>query len=147
ADDLVIISESRAGLQAHLDVLAGWFHANFLQSNADKSGVMVFGPLSKSMPRFTFQADEIPFKREEKYGGVILNSTLHNIFANHYKKKANVAQSSAHGGLFGLEYHVGRGNIPIRTSVQLYTALVDCHLIHGADVCPDVDLAALKQLE
>ncbi|KAF8992863.1 hypothetical protein BDZ89DRAFT_1081344 [Hymenopellis radicata] len=99
------------------------------------------------MPRFTFRADEIPFKREEKYVGVVLNSTLHNIFANHYKKKATAAQSSAHGGLFGLEHHVGRGNIPIRTSLQLYTALVDCHLIHGADVCPDVDSTTLRQLE
>ncbi|KAF8990740.1 hypothetical protein BDZ89DRAFT_1086964, partial [Hymenopellis radicata] len=88
----------------------------------------------------------IPFKREEKYVGVVLNSTLHNIFANHYKKKATAAQSSAHAGLFGLEHHIGRGNIPIRTSLQLYTALVDCHLIHGADVCPDLEAVQASTL-
>ncbi|KAF8995970.1 hypothetical protein BDZ89DRAFT_1084405, partial [Hymenopellis radicata] len=121
--DIVIISHSRAGLQSHLDDFAIWCRANFLELSAKKSSVM------------------------EKYVGVTFTSTLRNIFGDHYKNKAEVAQACAHGGLFGLEHHVGRGNIPIRTSVQLYTALVDCHLIHGADVCPDVDDAALRLLE
>ncbi|KAF9005369.1 hypothetical protein BDZ89DRAFT_1120440 [Hymenopellis radicata] len=76
------------------------------------------------MPRFTFRADEIPFKREEKYVGVVLNSTLHNIFANHYKKQANAAQSSAHGGLFGLEHYVGRGNIHHSNSILLSSIVI-----------------------
>ncbi|KAF9016771.1 hypothetical protein BDZ89DRAFT_961626, partial [Hymenopellis radicata] len=134
-----IISHSRSGLQSHLNDFADWCRANFLELSAKKSSIMIFGAFNKSMGHFTFDTGDIPFHRSEKYVGVTFNSTLRNIFSDHYKHKANVAQACAHGGLFGLEHHLGRGNIPIQTAVQLYTALVDCHLIHGADVCPDVD--------
>ncbi|KAF9041964.1 hypothetical protein BDZ89DRAFT_944269 [Hymenopellis radicata] len=147
ADDIVIISYSRAGLQSHLNDLADWCRAKFLEISAKKSSIMAFGAFNKSIGHFTFEADVIPFHRSEKYVGVTFTSTLRNIFGDHYKNKADVAQVCTHGGLFNLEHHLGRGNIPIQTTVQLYTALVDCHLIHGADVCPDVDDAPLQFLE
>ncbi|KAF8994758.1 hypothetical protein BDZ89DRAFT_1149930 [Hymenopellis radicata] len=99
------------------------------------------------MPHFSFDGVPIPFKREEVYVGITFNATERNVFAKHYKNKAHVAQSCGFGGLFALELHVGRGNIPPGTAVQLYTTLVDCHLIHGADISPDVDDAALSLLE
>ncbi|KAF9016858.1 hypothetical protein BDZ89DRAFT_1215628 [Hymenopellis radicata] len=108
---------------------------------------MVFGPFDKTMPHFSFDGVPIPFKCEGVYVGVTFNSTERNVFAKPYKNKAHVAQSCAFGGLFALELHVGRGNIPPETAVQLYTTLVDCHLIHGAGISPDVDDAALSLLE
>ncbi|KAF9026286.1 hypothetical protein BDZ89DRAFT_1134863 [Hymenopellis radicata] len=145
ADDIVIISHSLTGLQSHLNDFADWCRTNFLELTAKKSSVMIFGAFNKSMRHLTFDADSIPFHRTEKYVGLTFTSTLRNIFGEHYRNKADVAQACAHGGLFG--HHLGRGNIPIQTAVQLYAVPVDCHLIHGTDVCPDVDDASLQLLE
>ncbi|KAF9021062.1 hypothetical protein BDZ89DRAFT_910672, partial [Hymenopellis radicata] len=63
--------------------------------SAGKSSMMVFRSFNKAMEHFTFDGIPIPLKREETYVGVTFNSTPRNIFAKHYKDKAEVAQSCA----------------------------------------------------
>lgn len=51
------------------------------------------------------------------------------------------------GMMSGVEGYTGRRKLPPNVAKHLYTALVDCHLISGADICPDTSASSLAALE
>jgi len=147
ADDMAIISSSPEGLQRHLDQLHSWCTAHFLQVNAAKSAVMIFGTLPSLFPDIRMGGEAVPIVSQWTYIGVVFESTRGNIFQAYYEKISRTAMSSFQAMMCGLERYTGRHKVPIRVAKQLYTALVDCHLIAGADICPDACTAPLAELE
>lgn len=137
-------------VQRHIHKFGQWCKDNMLEVNASKSRAMIFGTLFvplASMPQFTLHDDLIPFTSTHKYVGVHFQSTHANIFREHYEAKAEAAEVSALATLFGTDSVVGRGTVPPKVALQLYNALVDCHLIHGCEVMPDVDNVGVALLE
>ncbi|THU94315.1 hypothetical protein K435DRAFT_860677 [Dendrothele bispora CBS 962.96] len=57
-----------------------------------------------------------------------------------------MAKTCAHGVL-GSERMTGCGRMPTKSLRELYTALVDCHLISGSETTLDVNLDGLAELE
>jgi hypothetical protein len=62
----------------------------------------------------------------------------------HYVVKADAANASSRC-LSGSEHLCGRGNVPPMVAKTLYTALIDCHLIHGCEVVIDVHRPSLEK--
>ena len=60
------------------------------------------------------------------------------------KKKA-IAARHAGNSIFGIDDSLGF--LPVDEALNLYNALVDPHLTHGADVCIDVAQTHLSKLE
>ncbi|KAJ7162682.1 hypothetical protein C8R43DRAFT_1173449 [Mycena crocata] len=112
--------------------------------NADKSWVMVFGPIPSVVPRFTLNDSRVRYTDTFCYVGMTFQSTTKNIFAAHYDAKASTARGTGYSVL-GVESYVG--NLPPKEGRLLYMSCIDPHLVSGADVMIDVDDAALAKLE
>ncbi|KAJ7442012.1 hypothetical protein FB451DRAFT_1298099 [Mycena latifolia] len=144
ADDMAIISYSPEGLQRHLSTFARWCGNNFLQPNASKSWVMIFGAIPRTLPTFIVNGRKIGYTDCFCYVGVTFQSTDRNIFASHYTAKASTARRTGYTVL-GIEAYIG--DLPPKEGRLLYMACIDPHLISGADVIIDVDDKALAHLE
>ena len=86
ADDLVLMSQTGAGLQRLLDKLAKYCHRWHLILNVIKTKTMVFNKkfqISDPMPTFTFNGEVIEECSEYKYLGVIF-STKGQRFKNNF---------------------------------------------------------------
>ncbi|THU98828.1 hypothetical protein K435DRAFT_660100, partial [Dendrothele bispora CBS 962.96] len=143
---LVIVSRSPQGLQRHLSELELWCYNNFLSLSPSKSEVMIFGSTSPgAFPRFIMNGNDLRVVEKFKYVGVTFTSTHRDIFDDFYSAKARAARSCAHGVL-GTERIVGRGRLPAKCCQELYTALVDCHLISGAEIVRDVSKDGIELL-
>ncbi|GLB40535.1 hypothetical protein LshimejAT787_0804060 [Lyophyllum shimeji] len=144
ADDIILLACTPDGAQRKLDALQLWCRRNFMILNVIKSLIMIFGPLPVILPRFWFGDKELKVSTQETYVGITLRSTARNIFIEHYNKKASKAQLIGRM-IFALESKVG--TIPPWEARRLYTALLDPHLIHGCEVCLDIDEVLRKKLE
>jgi len=147
ADDMAIIASTPEGLQRKLDQVHKWCTDHFLQVNASKSAIMIFGQLPRAFPDVRLGGVEVPFVPRWSYIGVMFESTEKGIFKGYYEKSARTALQSFWGMMSGVEGFTGRRRLPPRVAKQLYTALVDCHLISGADISPDTSSASLSELE
>jgi exonuclease III len=143
ADDIVLLSKTANGLQRKMIALYGWCSKNFMVLNAVKSHIMVFGHTPYPQPAFLMGNEEVKIVIEHTYIGVTFSSS-NNIFMKHYEKKA-IAARHAGNSIFGIEDSLGF--LPVDEALNLYNALVDPHLTHGADVCIDVAQAHLSKLE
>ncbi|PPQ69327.1 hypothetical protein CVT26_002559 [Gymnopilus dilepis] len=142
---MIILSLSPDGLQRHLHTLHQWCKDNYLVLSAPKSAIMIFGPIPRSLPVFHIDNVPLPFTDTFKYVGIVFKSTTRDYFSAHYDRMATLARSSAQA-LFKLELYVGRNRIPPAVARMLYCATVDCHLISGSDVAPDVSQTAIQDL-
>ncbi|KAJ6495470.1 hypothetical protein C8R45DRAFT_824268, partial [Mycena sanguinolenta] len=144
ADDMIMMSLTAGGAQRKINAFWKWCSVNFMIINAIKSLLMIYGSIPKSLPIFRFGAEAVSIVKSTKYVGFNLNSTLKNIFEDHYKKKASKARAIANT-LLGLESMVGV--LPPWEARKMYMALIDPHLTHGCEISLNVDLDLLKPLE
>lgn len=63
ADDMILISGSRAGLQHRLDVHQRFLNLNSILVNTSKSEVIIFGPKPSVLHPLTLNGENIPFVR------------------------------------------------------------------------------------
>ncbi|KAF5336625.1 hypothetical protein D9758_015930 [Tetrapyrgos nigripes] len=155
ADDMVIISQSAIGLQHHLDALQLWCYDNFLSLSPSKSGYDLWGCPSKrnlvhcrycQSCRLYHPTNLLKLTDKFKCVGILFCSVDRDIFSVNYAKKVNAATVSVHG-ILGTECLVGQGRIPPKSAKELYTALVNCHLIFGCEVVLDITDSAIHLLE
>ncbi|KAK1223603.1 hypothetical protein PQX77_013532 [Marasmius sp. AFHP31] len=84
--------------------------------------------------------------KEYKYVGILFTSVQRDIFERCYSEKARKARASA-CGIFGTDRLVGRRRLPPTITRNLYTALVDRHLIFGSEVIVDVGTKGPNELD
>ncbi|KAJ7022997.1 hypothetical protein C8F04DRAFT_932021, partial [Mycena alexandri] len=144
ADDMAIVSYSSEGLRRHLTTFAHWCGNNFLEANASKSWVMVFGAMPRPLPSFTLNGRAIRYTDCFCYVGLTFQSTNANIFASHYTHKATKARRTGFTVL-GVESYIG--TLPPKEGRLLYMACIDAHLVSGADVVIDSNPKSVELLE
>lgn len=144
ADDIILISTTPEGLQRKMDALGRWCRKNFMILNAVKSYIMIIGRAPKTLPMFTFGQEEVEVVQEHTYVGITFSSATQNLFKSHYEKKASKAQQIG-GLIFGMEATIGL--LPPEQGIALYTALLDPHLTHGAEISLDVTKSNLAMLQ
>jgi ribonuclease HI len=144
ADDMLLMSYSAGGLQRKMNAVYFWCSINFMQVNAVKSMIAIFGKLPQIIPPFTFGDAAVKVVERFTYVGVTFQTTHANVFASHYSTKASKARVIGHA-ILGVESMIG--SLPPLESRKLYMARVDPHLISGCEVTLDVDDLALQLLD
>jgi hypothetical protein len=132
ADDILLMSYLLAGLQKLLMLV-----------NAQKSAVIIFGPLPRALPVITLGGSPIQLVDKLTYVGITFQSIHHNIFAVHYKNKASKGCIIAHA-VFGVESLTGTQ--PPCGGRKLYMTRVDPHLTSRCEIALGVDDHLLKDL-
>ena len=128
ADDLVLISESRSGLQSCLDILSDYCLSWKLQVNTDKSKVLIFNSNGKT------------YKNEFKYLGVPLETVQQYCYLGiimKYNGNFNIAISSlvdkARKALFKVKRIVGLNN-PCKLLEKLFDTMIVPILLYGSEI-------------
>ena len=128
ADDLVLISESRSGLQSCLDILSDYCLSWKLQVNTDKSKVLIFNSNGKT------------YKNEFEYLGVPLETVQQYCYLGiimKYNGNFNIAISSladkARKALFKVKRIVGLNN-PCKLLEKLFDTMIVPILLYGSEI-------------
>ncbi|GAW03734.1 hypothetical protein LENED_005478 [Lentinula edodes] len=146
ADDIALISRSSHGLQSHLKAFETYCHTNNLSISAGKSWVMVFGRLPSPLPTLYLAGEVLSYRDSVRYVGLHLQSTHRHLFAAHYTVKRDSAITAA-GSIAGCDLIIGHRRLDPLIAKQLYSALIDCHLINGCEIAIDTDKHLLSMLE
>ncbi|EJD35084.1 hypothetical protein AURDEDRAFT_75611 [Auricularia subglabra TFB-10046 SS5] len=145
ADDIVFFSMSPRALQCKLDAFFRWCCENLLQINDAKSWWMPLGRTPPVRPVLTLNGKVVPYEDKKTYVGILLNATARNHLGDHTSAKGDRAHVIG-CLIFGvLDQKCLR--VPPTVARRLYTALVDPHLTHGADVNPDATKSSTKKIE
>ena len=144
ADDVVLMSTSPEGLQDRMNLLSHWCSKNFMVLNATKSTGVILGPIPSPLPSFKFGNARVTVNERHTYIGLTFLSTSRNIFKEHYDIKAGKAKNI---GNMILATQSVIGKLPPWDLRKLYLALMDPHLIHGAEICLDINPQLLEKLE
>lgn len=145
ADDVLLLSTSRSGLQRKLDGMYGWCSVNFMLLNTTKSVVLVFGKTPRDYAPFRAgDGGELRVVDEVVYLGFRVSSRGADMLRKHYDAKAEAAKNVG-WQVWGLEQMTGA--LPVQIMLQLYMALVDPSLTHGCEVTPDSNRTARGVLE
>ncbi|EJD47164.1 hypothetical protein AURDEDRAFT_62392 [Auricularia subglabra TFB-10046 SS5] len=144
ADDVILMSTSREGLQAHLTSLAEWAALAFVLVNVEKTWALTAGARISDEPFLHLNKRHVAMKARAQYVGIHLTSTDNRVLSAHYveqrKKAARVAAK-----VFAVEGLTGA--LPVDIGLKVYRARVDPHLIAAADVNPDAIDAQVLELE
>ncbi|GLB35658.1 hypothetical protein LshimejAT787_0212230 [Lyophyllum shimeji] len=143
ADDILLISRTAEGLSRKLSSLEHWCSRNFIQINLIKTVILIFGKLPTPFPQFYLGGSALTVKNTEKYVGITIRTDSRNPFEDHYTTKAGTARYCGHR-IVAIEDRTGR--LMPKELKQLYTARVDCHLIQGCEITPDVDDVHVNKL-
>lgn len=129
ADDLVLLSKTKVGLQKKLDYLNNYCVQWGLKINTEKTQIIVF---CRTTPKintlFKCGDDIIKVTDQYKYLGVIFNQTGNFTMAQtHLSKQGNKAAHS-------LRKTFLNANTQINTMLHLFDTLVDPIITYGADI-------------
>ena len=75
ADDLVLLSRDRSGLQSLLDALHTFCATNGLRVNVDKTEAVVFGGRPRGRRPMLYQGQPVPQSKSFRYLGITMHST------------------------------------------------------------------------
>ena len=132
ADDLVLLSDTAAGLQTQLDGLLQFCTKYLLIVNEMKTKVMVFGNDTKS--EFSFNCIQVERVDKYKYLGVIINSTKGSkmdIFASN----ADYLCHQAWRAILSIHRKTKYiSPLPLNIACHLYRSLVQPIMLYGSDV-------------
>ena len=132
-DDLVILSESRAGLQRGIDKAYNFAKAKHLTISYKKSKTMVFNLAGKFI-RDTFTLDDKTLEPVQSfcYLGVDIKCS------GTVKHAVNVLNDNARKALRHLVCAIARFNIPIKTSIKVFHTYVAPILLYNTENLPTV---------
>lgn len=146
ADDLLVFTTLTTSMQQHVFTTESNCDGILARLNADKTGLMIHGTLPLHLPKIRMAGTTISVWEKERYIGVIFRSTDRNIFLAHYEHQAQLARGCAFS-LLSMDHLIGASEMPLDMAKTLYMATIDCHLIWGCEVMPDVGSTALLLLE
>ncbi|KZV81053.1 hypothetical protein EXIGLDRAFT_658755, partial [Exidia glandulosa HHB12029] len=144
ADDVILFSTSREGLQQHLGGLARWAHDCFVSVNVSKTWALETGGPSPYDIVLHLNNRRVTFESTAKYVGMNISSSNKRLFHAHYVIQAQKARGVA-AMCFAVQGLTG--SLPVDLLKTLYMGRVDPHLILGADVSPDAVSSHVAELE
>ena len=127
ADDMVLLSDSKNGLQNILQSFTNYCDINKLHINIDKSKVVIFGKRKKKQT-FFINNNELETVDQFKYLGV----TISNKGRFMYSIKDNI--SKARRAHYLQMKHVRNNCIPLSCHIELFKKTIDPILLYGAEI-------------
>ena len=131
ADDLLLLSESKEGLQSCLDSLQQYCDSWKLKLNIEKTKVMIFSydKADASLHKFTFNGSEIEIVHKYKYLGIILH------YNGNFKHAAEHMYQKSLKAIFSLKSRIldfeGLNN---QMKLKLFDTLIRPILTYGSEI-------------
>ena len=128
ADDLVIVSESKQGLQRGIDKASEFAKAKQLTINVNKCKTMVFNPLGRYIrDLFTLNGNTLEPVQSFCYLGFDIKCS------GTVKYAMNILNDKGNKALRPLLCAISRFNIPVKTSIRLFHTYVSPILLYNAE--------------
>ena len=128
ADDLVILSETRQGLQNQLDSLKKFADDKDLSVNTKKSMIMIFNKTGKLMTeRLTYGLDELKVVHSFTYLGVDITSS--GSFSLGIKELNNKARKA----IFSLYRTIMQFEVPYTEAIKLFHTYIEPILMYNIE--------------
>ena len=128
ADDIVILSESKTGLQNSLNILSNFCSTWKLQVNTKKSNIIVFNSNGKAhIDEFTYNGEILKTVKQYCYLGIVMSYN-----GNFNTAKATLAEKGRKA-LFKIKKTIGLNN-PCILLEKLFDTLVSPILLYGCEV-------------
>ena len=131
ADDQVVFSQTKEGLQKGLNNLFDYCKKWGLKVNAKKTKVVIFrkGGRTDKNTKFMYDNNELEIVSYFKYLGLIFSQT------GSFAKGIQEIVSSARRALFGLKRMLSRNNeITIKLQIELFDLMIAPILFYGAEI-------------
>ena len=123
ADDLILLSESKAGLQKCLSKLEIYAKKWKLNINKKKSKILIFGTANQRRSYLLEQVDEYCY----------LGITIH--FSGNFKKALKVLRDKALRAYNNLIKKFSNfENVPIKILLKLFSAMIIPILLYGCEI-------------
>ena len=142
ADDTVILSDSRAGLQKGLLTLENYCDKWKLNLNSGKTKVCVFSG-SKVKPgsiTFNYKGDKLEVVEDFKYLGVVFN------YNGNFKKNADALLTQGRKAMFSVISKCRKYNLPVDIQLQLFDSMVAPILLYGSEVWGEREFKEIEKL-
>lgn len=129
ADDLVIVSASKAGLQDKLDKLSEFSDTKDLTINAKKSQIMIFNKTGKLINKdtFTIKGQKLDIVQKYTYLGVDIPAS------GSFSTSIAELTSKAKKAMMPLYTTIMKFNIPYRTALRLFQTYIEPILLYNAE--------------
>lgn len=128
ADDIVLLSQSKEGLQNSLNILHDFCYSWKLKVNTDKSKIMVFNSNGKTyLNQFTYNNVDLETVANYCYLGMVLK------FNGNFNLAINTLMEKARKAYFKIKKTIGLNN-PCRLLEKLFDSLVTPILTYGSEV-------------
>ena len=130
ADDLVLCSETREGLQKLLNGLFDFCKDWHLILNLAKTNVLIYG--DKKHARFTFNGEEVSVAKEYKYLGTVFSTNCRDPL----KKTKEHLVSKSQNALFALKSHVKNsvGQLTPYLSMKMFDVQISPILGYASEI-------------
>ena len=130
ADDLVLISESKDGLQRQIDSLCEYCQKWKLKINTKKSKTMVFNRDNRII-KANFNVGDIPIENVKAF--VYLGFTLS---AKNCSFQVNIDDLSikANRAIFSIRSKIKLSKLPINLAIKIFHSQVEPILLYGSEV-------------
>ena len=130
ADDIVLLSTSKEGLQRALDITEKYCESWRLSINHTKTKSMIFSKGNQKIKTtFKVNGKELENVKEFKYLGITVHkkSCSFTPTLNHFKVKATRA-------LYALRTKININNLPLKVALKLFDAIIKPILLYGSEV-------------
>ena len=129
ADDLIIVSSCKEGLQSHLDSLSQFADSKDLTVNTKKSQVMIFNRTGKTLKKekFTIKGKQLEVVPKYTYLGVDIPTS--GSFSTSIAELTNKAKKA----MMPLFTTIMKFNIPFGKALQLFQTYIEPILLYNAE--------------
>ena len=130
ADDLVILSRTKSGLQNCLDSLHEWSKKWLMNINLEKTKVMILQKQNSKLPQlnFTLGDKHIHITNEYTYLGLKLTSNTKFSFATQ-----QLSEKALHA-LFKIRKHLDFHKLPPKLAMKIFDGIVSPILLYNSEV-------------
>ena len=137
ADDTILLSESKKGLQELLNAYTCYCNNNRLRVNVQKTKIVVFGRSTRK-PKCYIGNEELEVMSNFKYLGITISNK--GRYTSSIKDNVNKARKA----FFAQMRHVKENKLPLSTHIELFLKAVDPILLFGAEIWGFENLASLE---
>jgi len=140
ADDMVVMSTSKEGLQSALDDLHSYCREWKLEVNVEKTKVVIFTNKKKRLPQ-TWTMGEKSIESSDSYKYLGIDFT----YSGSFKDARDNLNDKAMRTIFKMLNLSKGGDIPVKLGLKLFNQLVKPILLYGAEIwCLPNNLEILK---
>lgn len=130
ADDLVILSKSKQGLEKCLNILENFNAKWLLDVNYKKTKILIFQKSGRKPKNLSFSINNNPIEIVQEYTYLGIKMTSSGTFTTAQKILAEKALNA----LFKIQKHIHLSRLPLRSARKIFETVVQPILTYGSEI-------------